>query len=167
MAMKDEKIWKHIILGLITFVLIMTITMIIYISVRQRGLVTDYTPEDSIYRVDDGWEVIGPDGYSAFTDFGTKLSVNELHISRIFVFPQNFRQDTLNFIASFCAVEVIQDGVTLYSFGTKEMMDEGVFPGKYEVDVKLNVYPGEASEVEVIFISNTPLTISPFFFRYG
>ena len=164
MAMKEDKIWKHIIIGLIIFVLIMTVTMIIYIAVRQSGLVTDYTPEDSVYRVDDGWEVMGPDGYREFTDFGTKLDVNELHLSRIFVFPQNFRQDTLSFIVNFCAVEVIQDGATIYSFGTKEMLDEGVFPGKYEVDVKLSVYPGEASEVEVIFISNTPLTISPFFF---
>ena len=164
MAMKEDKIWKHIIIGLIIFVLIMTVAMIVFISVRQRDLVTDYTPEDSVYRVDDGWEVMGPDGYSEFTDFGTKLDVNELHLSRIFVFPQNFRQDTLSFIVNFCAVEVIQDGVTLYSFGSQEMLDDGVFPGKYEVDVKLSVYPGEASEVEVIFTSNTPLTINPFFF---
>ena len=162
--MKEDKIWKHIIIGLIIFVLIMTVAMIVFISVRQRDLVTDYTPEDSVYRVDDGWEVMGPDGYSEFTDFGTKLDVNELHLSRIFVFPQNFRQDTLSFIVNFCAVEVIQDGVTLYSFGSQEMLDDGVFPGKYEVDVKLSVYPGEASEVEVIFTSNTPLTINPFFF---
>ena len=164
MAMKEDKIWKHIIIGLIIFVLIMTVAMIVFISVRQRDLVTDYTPEESVYRVDDGWEVMGPDGYSEFTDFGTKLDVNELHLSRIFVFPQNFRQDTLSFIVNFCAVEVIQDGVTLYSFGSQEMLDDGVFPGKYEVDVKLSVYPGEASEVEVIFTSNTPLTINPFFF---
>ena len=162
--MKDEKTWKIIIISLIVFVLVMTITMVVYISIRQRGLLSDYTTEDSVYMVEEGWSVYGPDGYSDFTDFEKQLSVNELHLSRIFIFPQNYRQDTLNFNANFCAVQVIQDGNTVYSFGTPEMLDNGIFPGKYEVNVKLNVYPGEASEVEVIFYSTAPLTISPFYF---
>ena len=162
--MRDGKTLKYIILGLIIFVLVMTVTMIVYIAVRQRGLLTDYTPEDSVYMVEEGWQVVGPDGYSEFTDFETQLSVNELHLSRIFVFPQNHEQDTLSFVANFCAVQVIQDGNVVYSFGTPEMLDTGIFPGKYEVHVKLNVYPGEASDIEVFFYSTTPLTISPFFF---
>ena len=162
--MKDEKTWKIIIVSLITFVLVMTITMVVYISIRQRGLITDYTAEDSVYMVEDGWSVYGPDGYTDFTDFEKVLSVNELHLSRIFIFPQSYRQDTLNFIANFCAVQVLQDGNVVYSFASPEMIDDGLFPGKYEVNVKLNVYPGEASDVEVIFYSTSPLTISPFFF---
>ena len=164
MAMRDGKTLKYIILGLIIFVLVMSVTMIVFISVRQRGLLTDYTPEDSVYMVEEGWQVVRPEGYSEFTDFEKALSVNELHLSRLFVFPQNHEQDTLSFVANFCAVRVIQDGKVMYSFGSEEMLEEGIFPGKYEVHVKLNVYPGEASDVEVFFYSNSPLTVSPFFF---
>ena len=162
--MKNEKTWNYIILSLIVFALVMTVTMVIYISVKQRGLVTDYTPEDSVYMVDDGWVIVGPEGYTEFTDFGKELSVNELHLSRIFIFSQNYEQDTLNFIVNFCAVQVYQDGYLIYSFADADMLKSGVFPGKYEVDVKLNVYPGEASEIEVVFTSTAPLVISPFYF---
>ena len=164
MAMRNEKTWKYLILALITFALVMTVTMIVFVSVKQSGLVTDYTPEDSVYMVDDGWEIVGPYGYTEFTDFEKQLSVNELHLSRIFIFSQDYRQDTLNFIVNFCAVQVYQDGTLIYSFADSDMLEDGVFPGKYEVDVKLNVYPGEASEVEVVFTSTTPLVISPFYF---
>ena len=162
--MRNEKTWKYLILALITFALVMTVTMIVFVSVKQSGLVTDYTPEDSVYMVDDGWEIVGPYGYTEFTDFEKQLSVNELHLSRIFIFSQDYRQDTLNFIVNFCAVQVYQDGTLIYSFADSDMLEDGVFPGKYEVDVKLNVYPGEASEVEVVFTSTTPLVISPFYF---
>ena len=164
MAMRNEKTWKYLILALITFALVMTVTMIVFVSVKQSGLVTDYTPEDSVYMVADGWEIVGPYGYTEFTDFEKQLSVNELHLSRIFIFSQDYRQDTLNFIVNFCAVQVYQDGTLIYSFADSDMLEDGVFPGKYEVDVKLNVYPGEASEVEVVFTSTTPLVISPFYF---
>ena len=164
MAMKNEKTWKYIILSLIVFALVMTVTMILYISVKQRGLVTDYTPEDSVYMVEDGWQVVGPDGYAEFTDFDKTLEVNELHLSRIFIFSQDYQQDTLSFIANFCSVQIYQDGYLIYSFADRDMLENGVFPGKYDVDVKLNVYPGEASEIEVVFFSATPLVISPFYF---
>ncbi|MBO4278442.1 MAG: diguanylate cyclase [Spirochaetales bacterium] len=162
--MKDEKTWKTIILALIVFVLVMTMAMIVYISVRQHGLKTDSASADSVYMVEEGWAISGPYGYSEFTDFEKELSVNELHLSRIFIFPQSYREDTLSFVANFCSVQVIQDGNIIYSFGSPEMIDGGIFPGKYEVNVKLNVYPGEASEVEVVFYSSAPLTISPFYF---
>lgn len=164
MAMKNEKTWKYIIFALIVFALVMTVTMILYISVKQRGMITDYTPEDSVLKVEEGWEVIGPDGYTEFTEFGKELSVKELHLSRIFIFSNDYKQDTLCFLANFCAVQVFQDGYLVYSFANREMLENGVFPGKYEVNVKLNVYPGEASEIEVVFSSTTPLVISPFYF---
>ena len=163
--MKENRTWKYIIFALLAFALVMTVTMIIFISVRQHGMVADYTPEDSVYAVDEGWVILENDGtITEFNDFGKQLAVNELRLSRIFIFSQDYRQDTLNFVANFCAVSVYQDGMLLYSFADSDQLDGGLFPGKYDVNVKLNIYPGEASEVVVVFYSTTPLTISPFFF---
>ena len=166
MAMKDNKTWKYIILVILVFALVMTVTMVVFISVKQRGMKADYTPEDSVYRVDDEWDIVDSDGLFAgkFTDFGKELSVNELHLSRMFVFSQNSRQDTLSFIVNFCAVQVYQDGVLIYSYADKDMLEGGFFPGKYEVNIKLGVYPGEASMVEVYFYSTTPITVNSFYF---
>lgn len=165
MAMNENRIWKTLTIILIVFALVMTLTMIIYVSVRQRGMVTDFTPEDSVFRVDEDWVILEDDGtITEFNQFGQQLAVNELHLSRIFIFSHDYQQDTLSFIANYCAVQVYQDGTLVYSFANQDQLKAGFFPGKYEVNVKLNVYPGEASEVEVIFYSTTPLTISPFFF---
>ena len=110
--MKDNKTWKYIILVILAFALIMTVTMIVFISVKQRGKIADYTAEDSVIRVDEEWDIVDSDGIfvGKFTDFGKELDVNELHLSRMFVFPQDYRQDTLSFTVSFCAVQVYQDG---------------------------------------------------------
>ena len=166
MAMKDNKTWKYIILVILAFALIMTVTMIVFISVKQRGKIADYTAEDSVIRVDEEWDIVDSDGIfvGKFTDFGKELDVNELHLSRMFVFPQDYRQDTLSFTVSFCAVQVYQDGFLVYSYADKEMLEAGFFTGKYNVNISLNVYPGEASMVEVYFYSTTPITVNPFYF---
>ncbi|MBQ7644436.1 MAG: diguanylate cyclase [Spirochaetales bacterium] len=163
--MKDNKRWKYIANSFLALVVVVSLAMITYVTVKQWGMVTDYTPDNSVYMVDDGWVVLEDDGQiTEFNDFQKQLSVNKIHLSRIFIFPQDYNQETLNFIVSFCAVQVYQDGNLIYSYGSEEQLEAGVFPGKYEVNIKLDVFPGEASEVEVVFTSTTPLTINPFFF---
>ena len=163
--MKENKRREYIIYSLLVLTVIISVAMIIYVSVRQYGMVTDYTPEDTVYMVNDGWSVLEDDGtISEFTTFGEQLSVNKIHLSRIFIFQQDYSQETLNFIVNFASVQVYQDGVLIYSYSNPEQIAAGLFAGKYEVNVKLDVFPGEASEIEVIFYSKTPLVISPFFF---
>ena len=110
--MKENKRREYIIYSLLVLTVIISVAMIIYVSVRQYGMVTDYTPEDTVYMVNDGWSVLEDDGtISEFTTFGEQLSVNKIHLSRIFIFQQDYSQETLNFIVSFASVQVYQDGV--------------------------------------------------------
>ncbi len=163
--MKDNKRWKYIVNSFLALAVVISLAMITYVTVKQWGMVTDFTPDNSVYMVNDGWVVLEDDGQiTEFNDFQKQLSVNKLHLSRIFIFQQDYNQETLNFIVSFSAVQVYQDGNLIYSYGSEEQLKAGVFPGKYEVNIKLDVFPGEASEVEVVFTSTTPLTINPFFF---
>ena len=163
--MKDNKRWKYLTKSFLALAVVISLAMITFVTVRQWGMVTDYTPGNSVYMINDGWVVLDDDGrITEFNDFQTQLSVNRLHLSRIFIFPQDYTQETLNFIVSFSAVQVYQDGSLIYSFGDEAQLEAGMFTGKYEVNIKLDVFPGEASEIEVIFNSTTPLTINPFFF---
>ena len=165
MAMKENKNQKYFIFSFLALTVIISVAMIIFVSVRQWGMVTDYTPEDTVTMINDGWSVLEDDGtISEFTSFREQLSVNRLHLSRIFIFPQDYTQETLNFIVNFASVQVYQDGVLIYNYSDPEQIDSGLFAGKYEVNVKLDVFPGEASEVEVVFYSKTPLVINPFFY---
>ncbi len=114
--------------------------------------------------VSDGWSVLYPDGeIDDFNDFNKRLDTNEIYLSRIFIFPQDYESDTLSFVAYNCAVEVMQDDIPMYSMGF-ENEGTGFFLAEYDVRCMLNVIPGDASEVMIHLKSTSPITVSPFFF---
>ncbi len=114
--------------------------------------------------VNDGWSVLNEDGdIEEFSAFRKRLDTNEIYLSRIFIFPDNRKMDTLSFVAYNCSVEVLQDDLPIYSVGFGED-DSAFLLAEYDVRCNLNVIPGEASEVTVHLKSKSPITVSPFFF---
>ena len=114
--------------------------------------------------VEDGWSVLRSNGdIEEFDAFNKRLDTNEITLSRIFIFPQSMEDDTLSFVAFNCSVEVFQDDYLIYSVG-QENKDSGFILAEYDVRCRLNVIPGEASEVTVHLKSTSQITVGPFFF---
>ena len=160
--MEDTRKIPNIINILLLIALIFSLGVIVMSS---SGTKSDYldlraTP---LEEVSDGWAVLSENGDIAdFDRFFRRLSTNEISLSRIFLFSDDVRKNTLSFVAYNCSVEVFQDGALVYS---RVFDDESRFLlVEYDVLCPLDVRPNEASEVTVHLKSTSPITVSPFYF---
>ncbi|MCQ2411569.1 MAG: GGDEF domain-containing protein [Sphaerochaetaceae bacterium] len=157
--------WIHI-FNVILAIAIAIVVGVLFVSVQHFNSDPAYAKSESVTQnVNDGWYQISDDGtISKFDDFSRRLDINELTLSRIFIFGMDEERDALRFKAYYSAVEVYQDGILIYSHGSIDDVKSGTILGVNECIVPLNIYYGEASEIEVHLISNMTIKINPFFF---
>ena len=163
-----KKVWFHI-LNLILIVAIFFAVCVVMMFRSDLKGKSFSRNESTIIQINDGWTRMNDDGtFSDFHDFGKKLDIDSLVLSRIFVFDQDeFIRDTLSFFSSYCAVEVYQDGALIYAFSSEENIQDRILPGLMNVSAVLDVIPGEASEVTVKLWSYLGITVNPFYFGSG
>lgn len=119
----------------------------------------------SLQVIDDNWGIVNDDGYiTEFNDFGKKLDAKEITLSRIFIFDRDSVQDSISFKSYYSAVEVFQDGALIYSYGSIDDVKKGTLLGVNQCVVPLNIYYGEASEIEVHFVSCMDVEVNSFYF---
>ena len=134
----------------------------VVVTANQYEAIESYSLDtEEVSIVNDGWMTIS-DNLADFVDFGIPLDTKEITLSRIFIFDKNYVDNELSFMAYNSAVKVYQDGVLIYSFGDASAMRKGVLIGNYYCNVPLVVYPGEASEITIEFVSSSPVTVGSF-----
>ena len=157
--MAERKDLNYIVTVLIIVAVVVTIGMVFYARIDRSYAFTD--KESSVTAVEDGWmRRTKSGGLTEFTAFGTDSGFKEVTISRVFAFPENLNLNTLRFLASYCAVEVWQDGVLKYSLWTDEDVESGRFLGIQEVCVGLDSTPGGVSYVVLRLRSSSSITVS-------
>ncbi|HAN42970.1 MAG TPA: hypothetical protein DCP98_06040, partial [Sphaerochaeta sp.] len=159
---EGRKIWFHI-LNIVLIVASLFALVFVYIYNTNLDGRQFNDKESSVVLIEDGWTKLNEDGtFSDFHEFGKKLDLDSIVLSRIFVFDQNeFIRDTLSFFSSYCAVEVYQDGALIYAFSSQEDIDNRILPGLFSVNAVLDVLPGEASEVSIRLSSYLGITVNP------
>lgn len=165
---EGRKIWFHI-LNIVLIVASLFALVFVYIYNTNLDGRQFNDKESSVVLIEDGWTKLNEDGtFSDFHEFGKKLDLDSIVLSRIFVFDQNeFIRDTLSFFSSYCAVEVYQDGALIYAFSSQEDIDNRILPGLFSVNAVLDVLPGEASEVSIRLSSYLGITVNPIYFGSG
>lgn len=165
MQMEERKYLTHIANAVFIVAVVAAIAATLSGLAGYRRDVIGPKAGSTITSLEDGWVELKPDGeIEEFDSFMKKLDVNEIVLSRIFIYDFENVRDTLNFEVRNAAVEIYQNGFLLSTFGDIDAVRNGRFVGFYEVSQKLDVYPGEASEIEVHIISSLPLTVETFYF---
>ena len=160
--MTEKRDWNFLFKLFLVLSLAIAVLVAVFVSINKSD--TPSLVRGSVSEVNDGWVIITREGdLPEFTDFGNKLDVKDIVLSRIFIFPYGSSDDTLKFSTNYCAVEVYQDGNLKYQLWSEEEADSGRLLGRTDVFVNLDVYPGEASEIEVHFHSSVPITVGNFY----
>lgn len=167
MIFKNEK-WINIFNAFLLLAVVMAAIAVISILSSGEKSKSISGEKDSIISVNDGWVRINGDGsLTEFTNFDQSADITDLTISRIFIFDRSVIRNTLSFVVNYCAVEVYQDGILIYSYGTAQDVENGVLIGKYNVSARLDAKPDEASEITVHFMSSHPIKVSRFSLSNG
>ena len=159
MAMKVSKHWIYISNA------VLLLMMLVVFGVMAMGIIRfsggeNLGPDQGTREVNDGWMIIDDEGqYIEFNEFGERLNVRELTLSRIFIFDNEGENDMLEFYARNCSVEIYQNGYLLHAYEDPGFARSGSMIGDYKVTQKLDVYPGEAAEVVVHMVSCLPYSI--------
>ena len=160
--MTEKKDWNFLFKLFLVLSLLIAVLVVVFVSINKSG--TPSLTMGSVTEINDGWVVVTEKGdMPEFTEFGTRLDVYDLVLSRIFIFPYGNTDDTLRFSTNYCAVEVYQDDMLKFSLWSDEEADSGRLLGKTDVFVSLDVIPGEASEIEVHLHSSVPITVGSFY----
>lgn len=157
--------WIHVFNLMLAVIAAVLIGVLVITGNTFRGNPAYAKADSTVTAIDDGWVVLNSDGsISEFNEFGSYIGVNEIALNRIFVFDFQERSDSISFDSNHCAVEVYQDGYLIYTFGSVEDVRNGIIPGVYHCVVPLEVYRGEASDIEVRLYSNSDIKVNHFYF---
>ncbi len=157
--MSERKSWVYL-SNAILFVSLLAAIIAVVLSITSYKPNEDFEQKSIIHEINDGWVYIDENGqYQEFLTFGEKLRTRDITLSRIFIFDNEGDLDALNFLVKDCAVEIFQNGYQIGAYGDVEAAQRGEMIGEYEVSQKLEVYPGEAAEIIVHFVSSLPYTI--------
>ncbi|MBP5163363.1 MAG: diguanylate cyclase [Spirochaetales bacterium] len=160
--MTENKDWSFLFRLFLILSLLITVLVVVFVTFNKTG--SQSLIIGSVTEVNDGWVILTEKGDMIdFTDFGKKLDVRDIVLSRIFIFPFGSSDDTLRFSTNYCAVEVYQDGNLKFSLWSDEEADSGRLLGKTDVFVNLDVIQGEASEIEVHLHSSVPISVGSFY----
>ena len=160
--MTEKKDWSFLFKLFLILSLLIAVLVVVFVSFNTTG--TQSLMMGTVNEINDGWVVVTEDGdLPEFTDFGKRLDVRDIVLSRIFIFPFGSSDDTLRFSTNYCAVEVYQDGNLKFSVWSDEESNSGRLLGKTDVFVNLDVIPGEASEIEVHLHSSVPISVGSFY----
>ena len=161
-VMTENKDWSFLFRLFLILSLLITVLVVVFVTFNKTG--SQSLIIGSVTEVNDGWVILTEKGDMIdFTDFGKKLDVRDIVLSRIFIFPFGSSDDTLRFSTNYCAVEVYQDGNLKFSLWSDEEADSGRLLGKTDVFVNLDVIQGEASEIEVHLHSSVPISVGSFY----
>ena len=161
-VMTENKDWSFLFRLFLILSQLIAVLVVVFVTFNKTG--SQSLIIGSVTEVNDGWVILTEKGDMIdFTDFGKKLDVRDIVLSRIFIFPFGSSDDTLRFSTNYCAVEVYQDGNLKFSLWSDEEADSGRLLGKTDVFVNLDVIQGEASEIEVHLHSSVPISVGSFY----
>ena len=121
----------------------------------------------TVTTITDGWEREYPDGSTeAFDMFKKDMDAGTVTISHDFsTLPEEF--PAIGFYNYYCAVDVYVGDELIYSYGTKDDLNNHTLLGNYYSIVTLLHKPGEHSKIKLVYTSNEKFTIYDIDFGTG